>query len=51
MKILGKLLFPDSPPYEQRKKIQILLASIAVGLVISAAFVLIALKQNNRFGF
>jgi hypothetical protein len=31
MKILGKLLFPDSPPYEQRKKIQILLASIAVG--------------------
>jgi hypothetical protein len=50
MNILGKLLFPNSLPYEQRKKLQILMVSAIVGLVISAAFMVLAFKINNKHG-
>jgi hypothetical protein len=50
MKLLGRLQFPNSPFYVQRKKLQQLMAAIVMGLTISVVFVLIALKQDSRFG-
>jgi hypothetical protein len=50
MKMLGRLFFPNSPWYEQRKKLQILMAAAAVGLAISAVFVFIAVKQGYKYG-
>jgi len=48
MIFLGKLLFPNSLPYEQRKKVLSLMASILVGLALATAFVVLAFKVNNR---
>lgn len=50
MNLFGKLLFPNSLPYEQRKKVQALLVSVIVGLILSSAFVVLAFKINNKHG-
>lgn len=48
MNFLGKLLFPNSLPYEQRKKVQSLMVSVIVGLALAATFVVLAFKINSR---
>jgi hypothetical protein len=48
MKFLGKLLFPNSLPFEQRKKVQLLMVSIIVGLAFATTFVIVALKVNRE---
>lgn len=48
MKFLGKLLFPKLQPHEQRNKVQVLIVSIVVGLLLSAAFIVVALLANGR---
>ncbi len=48
MNLLGKLLFPNSLPYERRKKIQSLMVSVIVGLAFAATFVVLAFKVNSK---
>jgi hypothetical protein len=50
MNLLGKLLFPNSLPFEQRKKVQTLMVSVIVGALLSAAFAVLAFKMNSRHG-
>lgn len=50
MNLFGKLLFPNSLPYEQRKKVQLLLISVIVGLILSTAFVVLAFEVNSKHG-
>ena len=48
MNLLGKLLFPNSLPYEQRRKFRTLAVSVVVGLTLSAIFVVLAFLANRR---
>jgi len=50
MKTLGKLLFPNSLPYEQRRKIQSLTVSVIVGLILAAVFAVLVFKINSKHG-
>ncbi len=51
MKLISKLLFPDSLPFQQRKQRQSLMVSVLVGLVFSTVFVIMAFKINQRGGW
>jgi hypothetical protein len=47
--VLGKLLFPRLPPDLQRRKINILLAVLLVGLLLGGLMALMILS-NNKVG-
>ena len=48
MNLLGKLLFPNSLPFERRKKVQSLMVSVIVRLAFAATFMVLAFKVNGK---
>jgi hypothetical protein len=46
--LLGKVLYRQQPPWEQRRKSIILLCSVVTGVVLGAICVAVILLQNQR---
>jgi len=46
-RLLGKLLFPSLPPDLQRRKINIILAVLLVGLLLGSLVALVAVVSNK----
>lgn len=46
-RLLGKLLFPRLPPDLQRRKINIILAVLLVGLLLGGLLALVAVVSNK----
>jgi len=46
--LLGKLFFRNQAPWQQRRKISVVLWSVTIGLILGGICTLVILFQNNR---
>jgi hypothetical protein len=46
--LLGKLVFRNQAPWQQRRKISVVLWSVTIGLILGGICTLVILFQNNR---
>jgi len=48
MKFIGKVLFPNLPPWQSQRQVKHLVAAIVVAIIIGCAIVAIMFLQNSR---
>lgn len=48
LNLLGKLFFRNQAPWEQRRKMSVVLWSVAIGLLLGGVCTLVILFQNKR---
>jgi hypothetical protein len=48
-KIVGKMLFPNQPLWQQRRSAKSILLAAIVGLIFGAVVILVVLYQDRKF--